>query len=84
MDIDVLRGHCRFVKRGTPVSPTVVHFATWQYHPVYYRERAKLRLYFMNAIARTLARPGASLIYWRERWLEARRARSRQHRSARA
>src|SRR5262249_22985110 len=70
MDIDVLRGYCRFVKRGLPVTPTIVHFATWQYHPVYYRERAKLRLDSMNKMTRALARPGALYIFWRERALQ--------------
>jgi hypothetical protein len=75
MRVDVLRGYCRFVKHGQPVSPSVVHFATWQYHPVYYRERAKLRLYFSNRLARLLARPGATYVYWRERWLQSRSGR---------
>jgi len=73
MEIDVLRGYCRFVKRGLPVSPTIVHFATWQFHPIYYRERAKLRLYFGSPLTRPLARLGGTYIYWRELALNARR-----------
>lgn len=75
MHIDVLRGYCRFVKRGRPVAPTIVHFATWQFHPVYYRERARLRLYYGSALSRPLASAGAAYIYWRERALAAWRAR---------
>jgi hypothetical protein len=71
MQIDVLRGYCRFVKRGQPVAPTVVHFATWQFHPTYYRERAKLRLYYKSPLIRPLARVGGTYIYWRERSLGA-------------
>jgi len=74
MQIDVLRGYCRFVKRGQPVAPSVVHFATWQFHPVYYRERAKLRLYYKSRLVRPFARAGGAYIYWRERMLEARRS----------
>src|SRR5262249_50784673 len=59
MDIDVLRGTVAFTKHGTIVSPAVVHFATWQFHPVYYRERAKLRLYFGGPMRRLFARVGA-------------------------
>jgi hypothetical protein len=66
MHIDVLRGYCRFVKRGLSVAPTVVHFATWQFHPVYYRERAKLRLYYKSPLVRPLARLGGAYIYIRE------------------
>jgi hypothetical protein len=71
MKIDVLRGYCRFIKRGEPVAPTIVHFATWQFHPVYYRERAKLRFYYHGPIFRPLARAGAAYIHWRERALTA-------------
>jgi hypothetical protein len=74
MKIDVLRGYCRFIKRGLAVAPTIVHFATWQFHPIYYRERAKLRLYFGSALTRPLARLGGAYIYWRERALGLRRA----------
>jgi hypothetical protein len=45
MDIDVLAGRCVFNKDGEDVRPAIVHFATWQFHPIYYRERAKLRLF---------------------------------------
>lgn len=74
MDIDVLSGRCAFDKQGDIVKPAIAHFATWQFHPVYYRERAKLRLYFGSALTRPLARLGAAYIYWRERALEARRS----------
>jgi hypothetical protein len=73
MSIDVLSGYCRFRKRGEAVAPAVVHFATWQFHPVYYRERAKLRLYYMNAWIQPLARLGGQFIYWRERALALKR-----------
>jgi hypothetical protein len=69
MDIDVLTGRIGFVKRGTRVAPGVVHFATWQFHPIYYRERAKLRLDHAGGIRRMLARPGAAAVYARESWL---------------
>jgi hypothetical protein len=74
MQIDVLRGFCRFKKWGQPVSPTIVHFATWQFHPVYYRERAKLRLYYKSPFTRPLAGLGGTYVYWRERALEAQRS----------
>jgi len=70
MKIDVLRGYCRFIKKGERVAPTVVHFATWQFHPVYYRERAKLRLYYKGPLVRPLARLGGAYVYWRERTIE--------------
>jgi hypothetical protein len=76
MEIDVLRGYCRFIKRGLRVAPAIVHFATWQFHPVYYRERAKLRLHYASPLTRPLARVGAAYVYWRERALDMRRART--------
>jgi hypothetical protein len=69
MRIDVLRGYCQFIKRGQHVAPTIVHFATWQFHPVYYRERARLRL-DSRPWSRPLATLGAACVYWRERALE--------------
>lgn len=76
MRIDVLSGRVDFVKRSERVSPAIVHFATWQFHPIYYRERAKLRLHFAGGVRRPLARAGAAIIYARELWL------ARRHRTA--
>jgi hypothetical protein len=73
MDIDVLAGRCTFDKDGERVTPAIVHFATWQFHPVYYRERAKLRLYYRSRFTRPVARLGGAYVYWRERALETRR-----------
>lgn len=69
MDIDVLAGKCIFDKHGEKVSPAIAHFATWQFHPIYYRERAKLRLIQAPKLLRPLARVGARMIYYRERAL---------------
>lgn len=71
MDIDVLDGRCRFLKGSTAVAPAIAHFATWQFHPVYYRERAKLRLHCEYRLPVALARVGATAVYWRERLLAA-------------
>lgn len=75
IDIDVLSGRCRFNKRGETVTPAIVHFATWQFHPIYYRERAKLRLANKGPFAQPLARLGAAFIYWRERAAARRKSR---------
>lgn len=74
MQINILRGLCKFVKRGQLVSPAIVHFATWQSHPLYFRERARLRLHFASKAVRWLSGLGASYVYHRERCLSARRS----------
>jgi hypothetical protein len=66
MDIDVLAGRCVFDKDGETVNPAIVHFATWQFHPIYYRERAKLRLLQRSPVLRPFASLGAEMIYRRE------------------
>jgi hypothetical protein len=66
MDIDVLAGRCVFEKDGETVNPAIVHFATWQFHPIYYRERAKLRLLDRSPMWRPFASIGAQVIYRRE------------------
>jgi hypothetical protein len=42
IEIDVLRGVCRFNKRGVPVQPDIIHFATWTESFLYLRECRKL------------------------------------------
>ena len=45
LDIDILRGYCRFNKAGTPVTPAIPHFADWRTRAFHYnREAAKLWL----------------------------------------
>lgn len=66
MRIDVLKGVCEFTKYDRPVTPSIVHFATWQYNPIYYRERAKLRAYFKSAVTRPFSRLAGNMVYIRE------------------
>jgi hypothetical protein len=64
--LDVLRGECEFIKNGERVRPAIMHFATWQYHPIYYRERAKLRIHYGPEWARSFARLVGLYVFLRE------------------
>lgn len=82
MYIDVLRGDCTFRKYQQLVRPAIVHFATWQYHPLYYRERAKLRAHFVSPMMRQMAWLIGQAVYVREtasRVLQNRLLRMRSH-----
>ncbi len=69
MKVDVFKDVCSFIKGQHGVRrPQILHFATWHFHPVYYRERAKIRFYYQIFKSKTIARLFGQLIWLRQRF----------------